>query len=434
MDLTEISVDRQNQRLYNKTDLERVAQMAAQAAIQQMLNAPPNLDNRIVENGACSSDGEGELNMCSMYRESYSYLDDQGNIQSIRFNGRNKKDTDAKFQEFLCKPKAKKEVPTLKEYVDTTYRKSFIDGLAVTTRSNYERYLQLYILRFMGDLPMDQITLATIQQFYDWLACGKSHGFQSDINEKSIDRIGGLLKRILTIATEMKIIQESPFKAKLLRNNGKPASHHKPLPDQEVDRVKQAIPLLPTEQQRLYMGFLAYTGLRREEILGLGWEHINLQEGYGNVKRVVVYPDNNQPVIKDNPKTEYSERPFIIPKPLLDILLSVEDKTGFIVHGEDNQKPMAMSSFGKLYRKAFSALGITDFNNHDWRTTFGTQMKESGLTSAQVADLMGHADTRMVETVYARRRQEGVMKHKNTVEQLNRDYARGTNVATKTAI
>lgn len=32
---------------------------------------------------------------------------------------------------------------------------------------------------------------------------------------------------------------------------------------------------------------------------------------------------------------------------------------------------------------------------------------------------MGHADTRMVETVYARTRHEGVMKHLDFIEKLN---------------
>lgn len=34
-------------------------------------------------------------------------------------------------------------------------------------------------------------------------------------------------------------------------------------------------------------------------------------------------------------------------------------------------------------------LGIEGYNNHDFRTTFGTQLKENGMTSAQVADLLG---------------------------------------------
>lgn len=76
------------------------------------------------------------------------------------------------------------------------------------------------------------------------------------------------------------------------------------------------------------------------------------------------------------------------------------------------------------YRKAFEFLGLKGkYNNHDWRATFGTQLKESGMSSATVADLMGHADTRMVETTYARTRHEGVMKQRNMLELLNADYA-----------
>ena len=46
-------------------------------------------------------------------------------------------------------------------------------------------------------------------------------------------------------------------------------------------------------------------------------------------------------------------------------------------------------------------------------------MKEMGKISAEVADMMGHADTRMVERVYARTRHEGVMKHLSAVEEIS---------------
>ena len=371
--------------------------------------------------------------MPNTFREIYSYTDENGEMQTIRLRGKNKRETDARFQEFLCQAKPPREYPTLREFVDNTYRKSFIDGLEAMTKSNYERYLKSYILPFMGDMKMNEITLRTIQDFYDWLANGKSNGFRCDIVEKTIDRVGGLLKRMLTVAVEMKIIDDSPFKTKLLRNNGKPSGHHKALPDSEVDRVKKSLTSLEDERQRLYMGFLVYTGLRREEVLGLEWENINLEDRYGVVQRVIVFPDNKVPVIKEYPKTEYSSRTFIIPQPLMDLLLPIIDKTGFIIHGRDAKSPVSFSTFQRTYRSAFKALGIQEYNNHDWRTTFGTQLKESGMTSAQVADMMGHADTRMVETVYARARHEGIMKYKDTVDKLNTGYSCGQTVASKTA-
>ena len=39
-----------------------------------------------------------------------------------------------------------------------------------------------------------------------------------------------------------------------------------------------------------------------------------------------------------------------------------------------------------------------------------------------IADLMGHADTRMVETVYARTRKEGIVGQKAMLEEMNREY------------
>lgn len=46
-------------------------------------------------------------------------------------------------------------------------------------------------------------------------------------------------------------------------------------------------------------------------------------------------------------------------------------------------------------------------------------MFQMGKTSAEVADMMGHADTRMVERIYARTRDEGVMKHLSAVEEIS---------------
>lgn len=128
-------------------------------------------------------------------------------------------------------------------------------------------------------------------------------------------RISGLASRMFKVAHEMKLIDDTPFKTTLLRVRSHRGGHHKALPDAEVSRIKREIPTLQDERQRLYMALLVYTGMRREEVLGLGWENIHLDENYGEVKRVVVFPNNAKAVVKENPKTEASERTFIILRP-----------------------------------------------------------------------------------------------------------------------
>ena len=365
--------------------------------------------------------------MAYKYRETYTYRDPLGIRQTIRVGGKDKAETDEKFQEFLMGNLQDEKMPTFQAFVDDIYRPTFIQQLAATTQTNYEIYLKKYIFPFLGEMKLSQVSVVTIQQFYDWMASSSQHGYQKDLNYATINRVGGLTSRIFRVAVELEIIKTTPFKHTLLRNRGEKAGHHKPLSDEEIDRVKREIPLLKNENERLYMGLLAYTGMRREEVLGLQWENIHLEQRYGEVEKVVVYPGNSVAVIKENPKTEASERFFIIPQALYDLLAPCRRISGYVIHGEDPEAPASVRAMQSVYRGAFSKLKIKGlFDNHDFRTTFATQMKEIGLTAAQVADLMGHADTRMVETVYARARKSGIMKQRDAIEAINSGYVIGT--------
>ena len=99
-------------------------------------------------------------------QETYSYIDREGNHASIRLRGRNKEETDEKFQRHVMSEVRKKDVPTVRQFVDAVYRPSFMTGLAATTLANYEQYLRKNILPYMGDMPMDAVNVATLQQFY----------------------------------------------------------------------------------------------------------------------------------------------------------------------------------------------------------------------------------------------------------------------------
>ena len=109
------------------------------------------------------------------------------------------------------------------------------------------------------------------------------------------------------------------------------------------------------------------------------------------------------------------------------MLLPSQTKSGFVIHGRNANEPAPHATMKRNYTAAFEQLGIKgQYDNHDFRATFGTQMKDSGLTSAQVADLLGHADTRMVETIYARARKQSILKHQAAIEKMNSAYACGS--------
>ncbi len=318
-----------------------------------------------------------------------------------------------------CLTKAKPQIPTVREFVEQTYQKTYIDVLAPKTVENYKIYIKLNILPFLGDMQLDEVTVSTIQQFYNWMATAASRGRKKNLNRRTIERIGGLTSRIFKVAFEMKLIEDIPFKNTLLRIHAEEAGHHKPLPDNEIHRIKQRISQLTEPRERLYMGLLCYTGMRVEEILGLRWEDVHLPERYCEITHTVTYPGNNKACYRKGGKSTYASRTVILPEPLIAFLKSTPNQTGFLLGGET---PLCCSTYQRMRKSAFKNLGIEGFDNHDFRTTFATQLCEQGISSKEVADLLGHADTRMVETVYARRRHEGVMKHSVLINQMNSAY------------
>ena len=267
----------------------------------------------------------------------------------------------------------------------------------------------------MGNMRMSDVNVSTIQQFYDWMACAAQRGRKKNLNEKTIERVSGLTSRIFKVAQEMKVIEDTPFVKTLLKITAEKAGHHTALPDELVARIKKAIPGLPKADERIYMALLAFTGMRPEEVRALRWQDLHLAQQYGRIVQAVTYPDNNHAVVGKS-KTARSGRTVLLPCVVVNVLRPFQKESGYICGGEE---PWCYLKAHRASKGALKSLGITGYTDYDFRSTFGTQLKESGKTSAEVADLMGHADTRMVETVYARTRHEGVMKHLQSIEEMN---------------
>lgn len=265
-----------------------------------------NLDNRTRERAVLPSEGENRV--ASQHRETYSYTDAQGIRQSIRLNGRNKQETDMKFQEHLNKVPASIQVggKTLRQFILEDYRPTFTKNLSPTTLNSYRLFEEKYIFPNMGDKQLGAITVKDIQNLMDWLANGKKNGLQKDIVAGTIERVKGHLATIFEIAKEMNYINDTPIKNKLLKNNGANSTHHKAMLPDEYAAIRRKALTLPGERERLYACLLAYTGMRIEEVLGLKWERINLEESYCVVQEVVTYPDKALPVFDPEPKSESS--------------------------------------------------------------------------------------------------------------------------------
>ena len=141
---------------------------------------------------------------------------------------------------------------TVKEFIETVYIPTFFTTLKKTTRISYEQYLNLNIYPFLGDYPLNEVKVDTIQRFYNWMATASQRGRKADLNKNTIERVRGLTSRIFKVAQEMGIITDSPFKNTLLRIHATSGTHHNALDDEMVAKIKQQIPQLQDIEERLY--------------------------------------------------------------------------------------------------------------------------------------------------------------------------------------
>ena len=128
------------------------------------------------------------------------------------------------------------------------------------------------------------------------------------------------------------------------------------------------------------------------------------------------YPDKNHPHVNTT-KTKKSNRYVNLMNWVAQILKVEQKASGYVLGGENS---LCYITRSRLQRAAWKHVGLDGQKicMYDFRANFATVLCESGKSDKQVADLMGHVDTRMVDRIYAPARKEGILKQKDDCERL----------------
>lgn len=194
-----------------------------------------------------------------------------------------------------------RENPTVEEYCEKwllmrsgTVRTNTLEG--------YARMVNRYIVGPIGQMYMDEVTTDDLRLLMVPLSKGSS-GMYGQLNM--------LIKNIFNSAEESKVIKENPSKT-ICARGGKPAKRREALTDEQTAILLDSIRELPPY---VFVMIGLYAGLRREEILGLKWDCVFLDEKtpYISVRRAW-HVEGGEPVVNTLLKTPAAKRDVPIPK------------------------------------------------------------------------------------------------------------------------
>ena len=231
----------------------------------------------------------------------------------------------------------RKNNPTVREYCE-----KWLKMKSATVRPNtlegYRKAMEKHIIEPIGDRYIDEITADDLKMLMVPVS-KMSKGLYGTVNM--------LLKCVFYSAIESDVIRDNPA-ACINPRGGKSKKEKVALTDKQIATLLDTIKDLPPH---LFVMLGLYAGLRREEILGLQWDcvHIDEEIPYISVRRAW-RSVKNRPEVTTLLKTPAARRDIPIPQLLVDCLKAEKEKSSSdYVISDSNGEPLSYSQFSRVW-------------------------------------------------------------------------------------
>ena len=166
-------------------------------------------------------------------------------------------------------------------YAHDWYNRFKEPSLGASTKVTQKGWLKSLCKHF-DDKALEDFTVDDIQDYLNSM---------QHLKKPTIDQRKTFLGEILDAACEDGIIKKNPAKSRRLTNPGKESDGISSMLRDDYRRLLEKLSTMEDARIQLMLSLMAYTGLRREEVLGLMWEDIDFETGFLHVQRAVIIPN-----------------------------------------------------------------------------------------------------------------------------------------------
>jgi len=271
--------------------------------------------------------------------------------------------------------------------------------LSVNTAVSYRGIVERHLIPDLGKKRLKDLTVLDV----DHLLHEK---YEAGLSDSTVQRIRMILIKALRHAERRDLVMRNVAALTDLRR-----VKHREGRSLTPEQARALLEVAKIDRIGVTVQLGLYLGLRPGEVLGLKWEDIDFNARTLSVCRSLKRERNK--LLLGEPKTPGSRRTLLMPEPLVIALTA---------HGERQREERAVAGeiwcdlglvvtteIGTLVdpsnaRRTLDRLchhaGVGRWNPNALRHTFASLMSLDGAPMEEVADAMGHVDTRMTSRVY----------------------------------
>ena len=260
-----------------------------------------------------------------------------------------------------------------------------------SSHQTYRGYIDNHIKPNIGDIPLGKLSSLHLQKLYKKLLAGgrveriEAKSQPKGLSAKTVRNINQVISSAMDFAKDQKLISSNPTDGCAL-----PKPEHK---EMKTLPVEQLTSFLREDKEsgvfELYYIELA-TGLRRDELLGLKWEDIDLAQDSLRVQRQIARI--NGEVIEGPLKTKNAYRTLPLSADAVGVLQEQRKKGGSspYVFPSPTGGPISPDSVLHMLHRVLKRAGLSKVRFHDLRHTFATLALQNGVDIKTVSGMLGH--------------------------------------------
>lgn len=275
------------------------------------------------------------------------------------------------------------------------WKENIQDTIKISTFSDYNYKLKKYILPYLGELPLYQITGVLIQNLIDDLK-------EKSLSPTSIHLISRLLSKTLKRAQDEGLIDKNPCEGIILPKRVPKKVHALTIEQQRLlTKVAESYPDLRGQAIIIALN----TGMRIGELAALSWKNVDFRHSIINVEQTChrLYEDNLEKsyLHYDSVKSLASNRVIPMNQNVKSSLKKIrqESKGEYVFAiGDKGCEPRTLTYHFHRIRKLAN---LNQIHFHQLRHTFATRCIEAKVGIPSISALLGHSSAKMTLDIYS---------------------------------